>query len=159
MSNSSLEKRVTRLEAELASLKAQKPSTPKEVTGWQSIVGVFADNPYFEEAVAIGREYRESLANIADVASTLEDLPNKSSEEYSLYEAVGALKEEIALALSRHYTFPEIAQILTDRGISINTEQLERHYFQISRDQHEPASSASKPRNRRSSRRPLQYPA
>jgi hypothetical protein len=53
MSNSSLEKRVTRLEAELANLKVQKPSTPVEITGWQSIVGVFADNSDFEEAVAI----------------------------------------------------------------------------------------------------------
>jgi hypothetical protein len=159
MSNSSLEQRVARLEAALAQLTDQQPSPPAKLTGWKRMVGVFADNPHFEAAFVLGREYRESLAQMADVASTLEDLPDKSLEEYSLFEAVEVLKEEITLAVDRHYTFSEIAQILTDRGISINPEQLERHYLNASRVQ-QPTRSASRPRRNTSSRRrPLRQPA
>ena len=57
MSKRTLNERVTELESELASLKQRLPLEP---AGWRSIVGVFADDPAFEEAMRLGREYRES---------------------------------------------------------------------------------------------------
>ena len=37
------------------------PLPPGEKRGWQAIVGTFADDPLYEEAMRLGREYRESL--------------------------------------------------------------------------------------------------
>jgi hypothetical protein len=56
-----LEKRVAALEAELAILKArinekEKPTKP----WWEEIAGSFEGDPYFEEAMKLGRKYRES---------------------------------------------------------------------------------------------------
>ena len=57
-----LEDRIALIEAELETLKRKLEN--KEVTkprGWRSVVGVFANDPEFEEAMRLGREYRESL--------------------------------------------------------------------------------------------------
>ncbi|HXU38972.1 MAG TPA: hypothetical protein VN937_21640 [Blastocatellia bacterium] len=57
-----IEDRVAALEVEVARLKQQiaalnKPSGP----WWQEICGTFEDDPLYEEAMRLGREYRESL--------------------------------------------------------------------------------------------------
>jgi hypothetical protein len=62
MASVDLEQRVAALEAEVARLKerlegASTPSRP----GWEQIVGTFADDPAYEEAMRLGREYRESF--------------------------------------------------------------------------------------------------
>ncbi|QDV35089.1 hypothetical protein [Tautonia plasticadhaerens] len=61
MARSDLEARLTKLEAEVHYLKTavDRESTP--VKDWRAIVGTFADDPMFEEAIQLGREYRESL--------------------------------------------------------------------------------------------------
>jgi hypothetical protein len=63
-----LEERVEQLEKELARLKQQMQSTPSqpEQPWWEKIVGAFADDPDFEAAVELGKEYRQSLKPIAD---------------------------------------------------------------------------------------------
>jgi hypothetical protein len=38
----------------------KRDKSSNEPRGWQKIVGVFADNPDFEDAVRLGRDYRES---------------------------------------------------------------------------------------------------
>jgi hypothetical protein len=52
-----LEERVAALEAEVDCLRrlveGKKP-------GWKQMVGAFQNDPYYEEAVKYGREYRES---------------------------------------------------------------------------------------------------
>ena len=62
MANRTLEERVTAMEQEIAQLKQQlqanKPAT--EPHPWEKIFGVFKDSPEFEEAVRLGREWRES---------------------------------------------------------------------------------------------------
>lgn len=50
-----LEAKVERLERELEAV------VPNGQPWWQQIVGTFADDPAFEEAMRLGREYRESL--------------------------------------------------------------------------------------------------
>ena len=67
MSALTIEERLTAVEAELQQLKREKEQNQpqdeqaKGPRGWRSIVGVFADDPEFEEAMRLGREYRESL--------------------------------------------------------------------------------------------------
>ncbi len=62
MSPIPLEERVTALEAEVARLKAMV----EELVGdhkpwWKRIVGTFSNDPAFEEAMRLGREWRESF--------------------------------------------------------------------------------------------------
>jgi hypothetical protein len=58
-----IEERLAHLEAEVASLKnkveTNSPST--SIPWWEKIAGTFADNPAYDEAMELGREYRESL--------------------------------------------------------------------------------------------------
>ena len=63
-----LEERVTVLEAEAARLKAQQATaTPEDAAPWwKKIWGTFKDDPDYEEAMRLGREYRESLRPIDD---------------------------------------------------------------------------------------------
>lgn len=53
-----LEERLAHLEAEVARLK-RKVENPSP--WWEQIAGTFADNPAYDEAMHLGREYRESL--------------------------------------------------------------------------------------------------
>lgn len=52
-----LEERLTRLEAEVERLKQERKSVPIEEPWWKKIVGVYRDDPEFDEAE---REWRQS---------------------------------------------------------------------------------------------------
>jgi len=62
-----LEARVAALEVEVARLRARlEASEPPKDEGlskpwWRKIAGTFEGDPYFAEAMRLGREYRESL--------------------------------------------------------------------------------------------------
>ncbi len=62
MATEALENRMAVVENELAHLKqrlaAEKPQTA--TAEWEKMFGIFADNEGFEEAVWLGREYREA---------------------------------------------------------------------------------------------------
>src|SRR5262245_6732265 len=62
MAVTEIELRVAALEAEVAQLKSQLEAvvTPGK-PWWQEIYGTFANDPLYEEAMRLGREYRESL--------------------------------------------------------------------------------------------------
>lgn len=58
-----LEERVTVIEQELAQLK-QQLARDKQQTAlpwWEQIFGTFANSEAYDEAMRLGREYRESL--------------------------------------------------------------------------------------------------
>lgn len=62
MSAPSVEERLTALEKEIIQLKQQlttKSSAPSHP--WDKVFGSFAHSEGFDEAVQLGREYRESL--------------------------------------------------------------------------------------------------
>lgn len=63
MASRSIEERVDALEAEVARLKQRLEGEPRqaETPWWKKVVGAFKDDPEFEEAMRLGREYRESL--------------------------------------------------------------------------------------------------
>jgi hypothetical protein len=61
MRSASLEDRVASIEAELARLKAKIDTGNSSEPRWQKLVGVFAGDPAFTEAMRLGREYRQSL--------------------------------------------------------------------------------------------------
>jgi hypothetical protein len=57
-----LESRVAILEAKVEQLQRKLEAvTPDARPWWEHLVGAFADDPAFEEAMRLGREYRESL--------------------------------------------------------------------------------------------------
>lgn len=56
-----LEERVALLEAEVARLKQKVDNDGTVKPWWEQIVGTFADNHAYDEAMQLGREYRDSL--------------------------------------------------------------------------------------------------
>jgi uncharacterized small protein (DUF1192 family) len=60
MSNTELEARLIALETEVARLKAQR-KTSAEAPWWEEILGSFANDPAYDEAMQLGRQYRGSL--------------------------------------------------------------------------------------------------
>ena len=56
-----LEERVTRLETEVNALKRHlKQGDAMRIPWWEQIAGTFADDPAFDEAMRLGRQYREA---------------------------------------------------------------------------------------------------
>jgi hypothetical protein len=61
MAGRSLEERVAALEAAIADLRDRIIDQGAKKAGWQAMVGAFLNDPYFEQAMKYGRQYRESL--------------------------------------------------------------------------------------------------
>jgi hypothetical protein len=64
MSQAKLEQRLVALERQVARLAEKvghEAEIPPKIPWWKQISGVFADDPAFDEAMRLGREYRESL--------------------------------------------------------------------------------------------------
>ncbi len=61
MAGGNLEQRVTALEAEIELLKNRIMDREDKKDGWRAMVGAFLNDPYYEQAMKLGREYRESL--------------------------------------------------------------------------------------------------
>ncbi len=56
-----LEERVAQLEAEVARLRDKIDSSASPRPWWEQVAGTFANNPAYDEAMQLGREYRISL--------------------------------------------------------------------------------------------------
>ncbi|HET6574044.1 MAG TPA: hypothetical protein VFG68_10610 [Fimbriiglobus sp.] len=56
-----LEKRVASLEAEVRELKAKLADKKPETKSWLDLAGKYANDPHFEEAMRLGREWREQV--------------------------------------------------------------------------------------------------
>lgn len=88
--------------------------------------------------------------SIAQLTSTLDALPEKPKESYSLRETVSQLYEPISSALSRGYNYEEIAALLAKHGIEISVFSLKR-YLSLSKSEQTRSSEPeeSKPRRGR----------
>ena len=68
--NLRFEQRLATLEAEMAQLKRQfafgEANADSEPAWWEKMAGIFAEDPAFEEAMSLGREYRQSLVPFAN---------------------------------------------------------------------------------------------
>jgi len=62
MAAETMEARLSTLEREIAQIKRllRSKSVPTQ-PWWERIAGVFEDDPVFEQAMKLGRQYRESL--------------------------------------------------------------------------------------------------
>ena len=60
MASARLEKRVAALEEELARLKTKVEGPRGAEPWWERIAGTFQDDPVYEEAMKLGRQYRRS---------------------------------------------------------------------------------------------------
>lgn len=60
MSTSTIEERMAALEAKVEKIQQRAETKGEEPRGWQRVFGRFADMPGFDEAVRLGREWRES---------------------------------------------------------------------------------------------------
>jgi hypothetical protein len=68
MPDTEIEARLIALETEVALLKAQQ-QTSAETPWWEEILGSFATDPAYDEAMQLGRQYRESLRPQAESTS------------------------------------------------------------------------------------------
>jgi hypothetical protein len=71
MANVTLEKRLGTLETRLDMLQRlmeeRLPQNPNDAKrGWQAIIGSFAEDPLYEEAMRLGREWREAQRDATD---------------------------------------------------------------------------------------------
>jgi hypothetical protein len=60
MKTADIEKRLTNLEREVAHLRSQNERPRSKARWWEKIAGSFANDPLFEEAMRLGRKWRES---------------------------------------------------------------------------------------------------
>jgi len=58
MATKTIEERLSKVESERDEIKARSSPRHPEKRGWRWFVGIFADNPRFEEAARIGEEWR-----------------------------------------------------------------------------------------------------
>lgn len=86
---------------------------------------------------------------IDHATSILEDLPEKPKENWSLREAVAHLQVQISSALSKGYSYEEVARMLTERGIEISASSL-KSYLSAAKRQKETAPSKTERTGRRS---------
>ena len=61
MASASLEQRVTALEAEVAKLKSQLAERNLTKPWWEQIAGTFQNDSIYDQAMQLGRQYRQSL--------------------------------------------------------------------------------------------------
>ncbi|HTL88687.1 MAG TPA: hypothetical protein VL134_04750 [Leptolyngbya sp.] len=86
-----------------------------------------------------------SKDSISGASSALQDLPEKPKEIWSLREAINLLKDQITLALDRGYSYTEVSQMLSSKGVEISPSTL-KYYLSSARKED---GSGAKPRRRR----------
>lgn len=85
---------------------------------------------------------------ISGASTALQDLPEKPKEIWSLREAINLLKDQITLALDRGYTYTEVSQMLSTKGVEISPSTL-KYYLSSARK--EDGGGKTKTRRRRRS--------
>jgi hypothetical protein len=68
-----------------------------------------------------------SKNSIEQVSLSLQDLPEKPKDSYSLREAIAMMHASITSALARGYKHEEISKLLANEGIKITASSLRRY--------------------------------
>lgn len=68
-----------------------------------------------------------SKSALDGATSTLQGLPEKPRENWSLREAVSLLQESISASLSKGYSYEEVAKMLTENGVEISASSLKSY--------------------------------
>jgi hypothetical protein len=82
---------------------------------------------------------------IEQAGLTLQKLPEKPKDTWSLREAVTLLHDSIADALSRGYSHDEVASLLAGKGVGITASSLKRYLAAAKREK----ENGAKPKTRR----------
>lgn len=61
MATASVEERLAALEEKVEKLAGKATKADADIPWWKRIVGVYKNDPEFDEAERLGKEYRESL--------------------------------------------------------------------------------------------------
>ena len=70
MATFNIESRLTQLENEVAKLKQQSPSRVDQTPWWEQILGTFADDPVYDEAMQLGQHYRQANHGLPKASET-----------------------------------------------------------------------------------------
>jgi hypothetical protein len=89
-----------------------------------------------------------SKSALESATSTLEGLPEKPKENWSLREAVSMLQESISAALGKGYSYEEIAKMLSEKGVEISASSL-KSYLSAAKRQKGVATAKGKRTGRR----------
>lgn len=76
-----------------------------------------------------------SPAALSGASSSLQSLPAKPKENWSLREAVSVLQESISAALAKGYGYDEIAKMLSGKGVDISASSLKSYLSAARRQQ------------------------
>lgn len=85
-----------------------------------------------------------SPSALSNATSALEGLQEKPRASWSLREAVLVLQESISAALSKGYSYDEVAKLLSDKGINISASSLKSYLSAAKRQQGTKAIRAKK---------------
>ncbi len=94
-----------------------------------------------------------SKANIEQATLTLQELPPKTKDTWSLREAVTLLQDSITTALDRGYSYEEVSTMLAGKGVAITASSLKR-YLANAKKQNEGGAKASTGKRGRTPRAP-----
>jgi hypothetical protein len=73
-------------------------------------------------------------AAIAQATASLEALPARPKESWSLREAVNMLQDSITTALDRGYSYEEVSVLLAGKGVTITPSSLKRYLATAKKD-------------------------
>ena len=92
-------------------------------------------------------------AAIEQAGLSLQGLPEKPKDTWSLREAVSLLHDSISTALSRGYSHEEVSALLGEQGVSITASSLKRYLATARREKEGPKSKTKRARKPRTSKR------
>jgi hypothetical protein len=85
-----------------------------------------------------------SKSALENATSTLQGLPEKPKENWSLREAVSVLQESISAALGKGYSYEEVAKMLSERNVEISASSLKSYLSAAKRQKGTAASKGRK---------------
>ena len=99
-----------------------------------------------------------SQSTLDQAQSALQQLPEKPKENLSLKEAIASLQTTITTALSRGYSYEEVAAMLSEQGVKISPTSLKSYLAAVQKDSTS-KSTSTRGRKRRSSSATVETPA